>query len=317
MKIALIIDKSQTYIDLQKDIMLAKWELAPADTKKINGFGAAGIATLFGPAPASILHLEDIDQVKKLVVDMTETIKKDKLGKSVGKGLIIYTQVARNSTKKLEKLVTDSNGEVIFSKINSKDTMGPGPRLISDLNFSREVKDYLIDYVGQDYENLVPIVRDFSDYTKSEQRKVTLEEVYIRLPQAQGSVPPWEIEKPLMAGRTSEMISMFRRIDQSSDLLVVLAILKNKMQLAYRVSFLIANDREITQEKISEVLDVTNGYPLKLAIQSAKNIGLVRLQKAVELLAHLETHVKGGGATAGDVTMEVKLIELQSILRGN
>lgn len=313
MKIALIIDKSRVYIDLQKELIMAEWELETKDTKRMSSLLEAGTPTLFGESPAGIIHLEDIEQVKRFVDDMTAKVKSGKMEASAGRGLIVYTSVPRNSTRKLEKLFTDLDGKVVISKVDSKSTMSAGARLIADMGFSREVREYMLNYVGQDYETLIPIVRSFSDLSKTEQRQISLAEIYIRLPQAPGSVPPWEIEQHLLEGRTTEMIRVFRRVHQNSDLLVVLAILRNKFQLAYRAGMLAQSG--IAQSRIAEILDVKDGYPLKLAIQNAKNFGTVKLQAAVELLAHLETSVKGGSATDSAVEMEVKLIELQSILR--
>lgn len=313
MKIALIIDKSQVYIDLQKELIMAEWELETKDTKRMKSLLDAGAPTLFGESPAGIIHLEDIVQVKRFVEDMTAKIKKNTMESTAGKGLIVYTTVGRNSTRKLEKLFTDLDGKVIVSKVDSKSTMSAAARLIADMGFSKDVRDYMLNYVGQDYEALIPIVRSFSDLTKTEQRQITLAEIYIRLPQAPGSVPPWDIEKPLLEGQTTEMLKIFRRVHQSTDLLVVLFILKNKFQLSYRAGVLAESG--LSQSRIAEVLDVKDNYPLKLAIQNARNFGTVKLQAAVELLANLETAVKGGSATPNDVEMEVKLIELQSILR--
>lgn len=313
LKLALVIDKSKSYTDFQKERILKDWGILPSELKKVTGLSQVGGSTLFGKSPTALMVISDTDEVKNLVKALEEVSSIDSV---IGEGLIIMTSVARTSTKKLETLVAALGGEVVIAKPGAKDGMSTGEKLINDLGFAPEVKNYLLAYVGDDYEALIPIARSLSEIPKEQHKRITVEDIYIRLPKAPGAVPPWEIEKPLFADNISKTIEVFRRIHQNSDLLVVLFVLKNKMTLAYRAGAMIEANPRISSADVAAALGVTDNYPLKLAMGQHKRYGLEKLEKIAQLLADTERKVKGGSAMPGDVTMEIMLVEFQRILRG-
>lgn len=316
LKLALVIDKSKSYTDFQKERILKDWGVLPSELKNVTGLSQVGGFTLFGKSPTALMVISDTDEVKVLVKAFEEIQQASTIESSIGEGLIIMTSVARTSTKKLETLIAALGGEVVIAKPGAKDGMSTGEKLINDLGFTREVKNYLLAYVGDDYEALIPIARSLSEIPKDQHKRITIEDIYIRLPKAPGSVPPWEIEKPLFGGDISKTLEVFRRIHQNSDLLVVLFVLKNKMTLAYRAGAMIESNPRITSVEVADALGVTDNYPLKLAMGQHKRYGLEKLEKLAQLLADTERKVKGGSAMRGDVTMEVMLVEFQNILRG-
>lgn len=314
-KLALIIDKSQSYTDFQKERILKEWNVNPFELKKITSLSEAGGSTLFGKPPTALLTLSDLNEVKDFVEVLTKAKTAGTVEGSVGEGLLIMSPVARTSTKKLEALVEALGGEVVIAKASAKDKMTTGEKLINDLNFTREVKEYILSYVGDDYEALIPIARSLSDLPKESHSRISVEDIYIRLPKAPGAVPPWEIEKPLFAGNLSKTIEIFRRVHQNSDLLVVLFVLKNKMTLAYRAGAILDATPRTSSAVIAEALGVPDNYPLKLAMGYHSKYGIDKLEKLAMLLAETERKVKGGSGTPGDVTMEMMLVEFQQILR--
>jgi DNA polymerase III delta subunit len=315
LKLVLIIDKSQSYINFQKDTILKEWGVESEDLKKVSGLSQVGSSTLFGKAPTALLELTDINSVKDFLKSLTDLNASNSVESSLGEGLIVMSDVSRQSTKKLETLVAELGGSVIIAKPGASEKMSVGEKLVNDLGFTREVKRYILDYVGDDYEALIPIVRGLSDLPKKSHSSVTVEDIYMRLPKAPGSVPPWEIERPLFAGDLTKAIDIFRRVHQNSSLLIVLSILKNKMDLSYRSAAILWDEPSKSSAGIASSLGVQDNYPLKLAIGHAKKYGIIKLQKISELMAETERKVKGGSATPGDVTMELMLVEFQRILR--
>lgn len=315
-KLALILDKSKSYTDFQKEKLLTDWGVASSDLKNITNLSEAGGSTLFGKAPTSLMQVEDTNGIKDLVTSLTAVSDSNSAESVIGEGLIIMSPANRNSTKKLEALVTKLGGQVIVAKASSKDSVSTGEKLINDLGFTREVKDYILSYVGDDYEALIPIARSLSDIPKEAHKKITIEDIFIRLPKAPGSVPPWEIEKPLFAGDLKKTIEIFRRIHKNSDLLVVLFVLKNKITLAHRCAAILENGPRTPSSKIAESLGVADNYPLKLAMGYHSKYGLDKIQRLTHLIAETERKVKGGSAAPGNVTMEMMIVEFQRILRG-
>lgn len=313
-KLALIIDKSKSYVDFQKKRVFENWGQELSESQTISNINDSGAVTLFGDTPVSVLHLDENTDVKKLVDDFTKRLEKTSIEDIVSTGVVITTHVPRTSTKKLEKLVKDVGGELYIAANSGKGNVTEN--IVSELNLNHESKQFLISYIGDDYENAIPIVNTVSKLAKNLQAKITIEDLMIRLPLPPGSIPPWEIEKPLYSGDMSEVIRVYRRVAQNTHYLVILAILKNKFQLAYRISALHHVNPSTTLSDLSENLNVANNYPLKLAFGNAKKYKTEKLKKIIEEIVDTEYKVKGNSAADGSVLMELLLVSINTILKG-
>lgn len=311
LKLALVVDKSDAYIAFQKGRVLEEWGVEASELKNIGRLAEAGGMTLFGGGTASILTLDDADAVKQLATELAE---ESDLVSRVGSGLLILSSVDRRTTKKLETTVADLGGRVYVVK-DSKDKQSNSEKLVSELHLNRSARDFLLAYVGEDYEALVPLVKAISPLAPQHQAAITEEDLFIRLPQAPGAVAPWALEKPLFAGNFNETIDIFRRVSKSSHFLVVLAVLRNKIQLAYRVAALQEAHGALNSAKLAKYLNVPDNYPLKLAMGYSKKYGLARLQKATEEMARTEAAVKGGSGANPAVAMELMLVRVSETLR--
>lgn len=313
MKIALVVDKSQSYLDFQRDRILEKWGVE--ESESVKSFSEVGEATIFGDPPSSIIFVSDINTIKKLVEDLTKAQQNNILDSRLEQGLVITTTVARVSTKKLESFIKEVDGIIVFAKENSKDKTSVTDKLLNETFLNKEVKSFLSNYIGDDYDTLISLLRNISVLSQKQQSKLDVDDIFIRLPQAPGSVPPWEIEKSLMSGNANETIELYRRISQHSHYLVVLSILKNKIQLSWRISSLLNIDPSMSVANIASSLSVPNNYPFKLALESAKKIGYTKLEYCLSVLADTEAKVKGGSSADGNVIMEIALMKILSKLR--
>lgn len=314
MKIALIVDKSQPYLDFQRDRIFTQWNVDDFD--HVKSFSEVGEATIFGEPPASAIFLNDINSVKKIYEDLAQAEKSNILESRLSQGLIMTTTVARVSTKKLESFIKDNGGIVVFAKENSKDKTNVTDKLLNETSLNREVKKFLSEYIGDDYETLVSLLRNISVLSPKQQNKLEVEDMFIRLPQSPGSVAPWEIEKPLMSGDANSTIELYRRISQHSHYLVVLSILKNKIQLSWRIASLLSIDSRMSLADSASALGVANNYPFKLATENAKKLGLNKLEYCLSVIADTEADVKGGSSADGNVIMEITLMKILNKLRG-
>lgn len=311
-KICMIIDKSEGYISFQRERILTRWKVDREDAVRINSLSEVGGATLFGDAPTCIIHLENIAAIKKFN-ESAGKFTDDELLSKLSSGLIITTSVARVSTKKTEAIIARLDGE-IFAPPSAKES-SLAMKLVSELNVTRSVRDMLLDYVGDDYDILIPIVDSLSSIPKNLHPKITQEDIYARFPQSPGSVAPWLIEKPLMAGNTDKTIDLFRRINQHSNYLVVIAIIRNKLQMAYRIAAMLADNPRISDNDLVASLDLKNPKVLGFAKSTARSCGVETLQRAVMIIARAESQVKGGSAAPNIAVIEKMLIELCLTLR--
>lgn len=314
-KLAVIIDKSDSYISFQKSNVLKQWGIDEAEVETIDSFGRVGEETIFGDAPAAVMSVNVLDSWKKLFKDMEKSQQNDELKAKVQHGFIITTNLARNSTKKLEELVKSLGGEVVVAKESAKDKTNVAAKMISVLSLSSEANSFLLDYAADDYDSLIPVIQSLSEVPVTQQKKISIEDLLIRLPRPPGSIPPWEIEKPLFAGNADETIKTYRRIVNHNHYLVVLSILKNKIVLAWRISALLENNPRMSESQISAALGVPNNYPFKLSFGTAKKVGFEKMSGVLQIIADTESQVKGGSSASSSVIMEIALMKILGKLK--
>lgn len=309
--IILIVEKSDVYSDYLKSEYLNEWNVSIGDVKKIEKLDEAGGKTLFGEAPPSILTVSTPAKVKELVKDLENAIKKEKLEEYIENGLIIIAKVNRVSTKKLETIVKNNNGKIEVLEKNENIPI----KILNTVHLTSEVRNFLLEYVGDDFESLIPLVRILKKSPPHIQKKATIESVYLRLPKPPGSVPPWEVENALFEKDLNKAIDVFRRIDRSSSFLVVLSMLKNKFMIAYRIAALLAENPNFTDVQITKILNMPNNYYYKKIKQISIKYKIEKLEKIVELLIETENNVKGAVNIKGSIQMEVSLIKLNQLLK--
>lgn len=313
MKLALILDKSSAFRDFQRASILKQWQ-SDTDVQRVNSLDEVGQETIFGNPPTAVMELDDISTVKKLVKDL-ESSSKNELNHKLQYGLVLVSGANRNSTKKLEQIVNHLGGRVILAKESSKDKSSVTTKLLSNLSLGRSEKRFLEDYVAEDYDSLLSLLRSLETLTPKQQSMITVSDLMIRLPQPPGSIPPWEIEKPLMQGDVPETISVYRRIILHSHPLVVLSVLRNKIQLMWRIAALEYYHSITDRAQLSAALSVSNSYALKLAQNMSQQLGLSICQKLTELIAQAETDLKGGSQADDSVTMELLLVQIAKQVR--
>jgi len=333
MRLAFIADKSEAYTAFERDRVLKEWDVERSGTRVIAQLDEAGIASLFGDAPVSILQFDSKEQIKA-TVEKLKVATDDAVARYGAPGLIMLTNVERNSTKALEKLVNDLGGEVILSKESgSKDS--PALKLLNELKLSRDAKEFLTNHAGDDYGSILGLVKTLGDLNPKQQAAVSIEDLMVRLPSPPGAVPPWEIEPAILSGNVTKAIEVFRRVAKTSSLLVVLAILKNKFKLVFKIASLLESDPRLTASAVAKLLSPTppaadatkaqkelyekaatkDNYPLKLAMDTAKRVGVLKATRIIELIATTERKVKSGAGGDPMVQMESMLVQISSLAK--
>lgn len=311
-RIALIIDKSPSYLSYQVGEVLKSWGMEKESPDRVSSLSAVGVESLFDGVPCALMEITDLESWKKLsaAAEKLYADSPDDFIAKVEHGLIITTTVSRASTKKLEALVSTMSGDVITAKANAKDNTNVTGKLLRNLSIPRQVENFLVEFAAEDYDSILSVVASISTLPPQHQKRLTVDDVIIRLPSSPGSTPPWEIEKPLMKGDVPGTIEMYRRITNRSHGLVVLSIIKNKFTLSWRVAALLAVDSKMTSAAIAAALDVPNNYPLKLAIGTATRCGVETLTNVLTTVLAAESDVKGGSSAASGAVMENMLVKV-------
>lgn len=315
MQFMLIADKSQAYVDMQREMTLDSWGAEPAAIQKIAHVGESGGATLFGDEPVSILHLEKAEHVHGTVASLEQSVKNNTLDDMIGSGLIITTNVAQQSLKKLNALVEQQGGTVVTPLHVSKDRDSPAAKLLRTLNLRTDVRQVILDYVGDDYDSLIPIVRGLSDIPKNKHRAITVEHMMLRLPQTPGVIPIWEVWNNMERGNLRGAVKAYRRLPSSASMGVVIHI-KNTLGIAYRVAGVLEHNPKTTKDELKVITDVKSTFRLDKITKLAKANTTKRLSRALETVSTTEQRLKGGWPQSMTTeTVEIMLVTLQRILR--
>lgn len=307
-RLALIVDKSHAYINFQKDSVRQSWDMNDVDIRHVTHVEQAGGTTLFGNSPQAHVWLKDGDAVN----DANQALQwhdGDSFQQKFPSGVVLMSDVSQSKTKTLTKTVEKLGGVVYATP--SSDKMKLPERLVRSTHVNADARDFLVDYVGEEYDTLIPLIRSIMTLDSRQQHRLTVEQLSNRLPQPPGSVPPWEIEKPLFAGDTAKALDILHRVSKnSSRYLIVLKILRNKVNLLFRVAALLSDDASLTQQDIAHTLDEANNYGLKLAMQRARSMGLDKTAELARLTSHYNTQICGGSPVCGTLLMEAMIIDI-------
>lgn len=311
--LAIVLDKSDAFIGYQKEKFFDQWAVKPEDVKKVSSIGEAGGMSLFGGDSVSLLRLDDTDGVKKLAEDLA-AMDVATLERKVSKGLFVICTVARTSTKKLEAAAVKAGASVVIAAAAKNEKMSTAEKLLQEINLNNAARSFLLAYVGDDYEAVIPIVKTISSLPWEKQRLVSDQDLFLRMPQAPGAVAPWTLEQPIMRGDLNTTLDVFRRVSAHSHYLVVLAVLRNKMTAGYKMSALLDLNPRLTDQELAEATG-SNPRSVWAVKKFHKSHGTAKLELALKEVAKTEANVKGGSAAPPMVAMELMLVRLTEILR--
>lgn len=311
MRLALIVDKEEAYVSFQREELLREWAVDRGAIERAKSLTTPPSPSLFGDTPL-VLHELTTPVEGKAAAEAFAKQSAKTLPEAYPSGLIIYTsKLNRNQTKKLEGLVKALGGQVLAP--GGKDDAPLGLRLVNSLKLSREVKDFLLAYVGENHEVLLPLASTLRRLPEAQQARVTVEDMIVRMPQPPGAVLPWTLEEPLLRGEVERVVELARRIDAHSHKLVWVKLLLNKFTNYYKVGAVLAANPRLSDEEVTTAL----GLPARgfyFTKRTVKAYPLPTLEAALLLLVKLEEDLKGGSTADQEVLAEVALVSLCYLL---
>lgn len=313
MPLTLIVDKSVAYTSSEK----SRWirEHGYTDVVSLDNVEYVGTVTLMGDIPAAIINITDSKQVKSINEFLKKKSKSGGLQEWASNGVLMVTNLGRNVTKGLEGTIIKNGGEVVTAKENSKEKSSETlERILSEYNLNPDVENYLRNYCGDEYDKAIPFLTAVGKLSQKLQYHVSVEQAAIRLPFPEGSIPPWEIEKPLFRGTATETVRVLRRVMQDSHPLVILSILIGKISLARNIAASKTGYNHVQLASVASMLGVPNNYPFKLASESADRYGYEKLTCVLKKLYETQAAVKGEIPLPPKEVTEVAILEIYSIL---
>lgn len=306
-KFSVIIDSSNTWVDHHAArISAALSKERGVEVERPESLSMVGKDSLFGDPGVSLMTLKTPEEVKSFVAGW-ESLSEESIREIIEYGLVVACTTDRRSTKKLEA-IAHKHGELLLSKESKNDN--PAQLMLEKTNLKPQVKSYILDRVGEDYHQVVPVINDISILPEKLQAKIGIEDIALRMPLPPGSIKPWEIEKPIMSGDVADTIATLRRVVVNSHPLVVIKLMQNKISLMLRIASVRENDSSLSKDDVAAALGAKNDYPFKLAYESSSRRSFAKIQKAAETLSALEENLKGGSRASQDVLVEVAMVQV-------
>lgn len=311
-KIVFIVDGSQQYLDSEVRRVCEEWGLKTGDIKQLNQWtiGCANVKSLFSKPQAVLLNLTEGNSLK----DFVQLISSDKIVQNsfkepnwFGSGVIIIATKAQGISK-IEKLVNSSGG-TIKKKRKPEEVK---KELLDKINVPHNLKSFLYDYVGRDYEQLLNCIKNINLLDDSKRKSLTMEELLVYLPRKKGSIPPWEFSNEMIKGvsNTTNTLDKLRRTLENDHPLIALTFIKKKINDLYYNQVLIESGVTSYEER-AEILNI-NKWVVKNMLRDI-HPNLSTLENLSMLIADKEQEIKGD-KYIHNLGLEIELLVTKIIL---
>lgn len=290
-KITFIMSDSPAYLHDEVIRTYKDWGFTTSTVKTVEEWSHSLVGSsvsLFGDVSMVHLDLSDQHKLKAFVNLISDKKEKDFFeGHWFGPGLIITTTYARGA-KKIEALVEASGGKV------AKKAKPAEMRklLLGRINLNNDTRAFSEAYVGDDYDMLISVVNELSKLNKDEQNSITPDELIVKLPIQQGSVPPWDFINPMLEGNSKDAVELFQRAIISTNILVPMMLARKKLQLLYRLKVL-QLDGVWKSDEQAKILGEANGPNIWITSKASRSVSLETAEYLAKLSLVTEANLKG------------------------
>lgn len=259
----------------------------------------------------------------------------------VGQGLFIILDI-KTTTKVYKSFKTFLDKLGVRIQEPSKDKKEEVTSLIEELHLAHDMELFLYDFIGEDYESLLPIVANLKKLTLEERTNLTYDELLSRLPSISGKVTPWGdfttkkqgLDDLAMAGNLGGALDLLRRVDEGGmNPLVYSGWYVKKVSQVLQLKLLMSI---INMEDSAHVLGLASpvyygtkgkdpynnksGYPTKLMIDKARRVDILHAMALLEVLPSLYSRMRGDTSQPYNFTpyecMENMVIQTSRVFSG-
>lgn len=299
-KLIFIMADSEAYLRDEVLRVVSEWGLTKNNLKTVEDWNLSfsnSTVSLFGDVSITHLDLTDGNKLKSFVSLIDNKTQKDNFKDDnwFGAGLIITSTHAKGS-KKIETLVEKTGGTVI-KKAKPAEMK---KILMSRIQVSRESKEFLDAFVGDDYQILVGIVNQIESMPEEKQKQLKVEDLIVRLPTKPGSLPPWEFVNPMLGGNAKKAIELYERAVEGSHVLVTMKLARTKLQMLYRLKILLMS-RVTKSADQAEALGERNGPNIWITAKVAQRLSLETTEYLARLALETEANLKGASRIDPDL----------------
>lgn len=290
-RLSFIMSDSEAYLRDEVLKVIKEWGFNKSNVTHVEEWNptlASGAISLFGDISITHLDLSDNNKLKAFVSLMRDK-KSEHLfeGNWYGEGLIITSTHARG-TKKIEDVVKAAGGSV-----QKKAKPAEMKKILLGRTFlEKDAKDFLDSYAGDDYQILIGVINQIEKMEKDEQKKLTIDDLIVRLPSKPGSLPPWEFVNPMLEGNADKAIELYERSVEGSHVLVTMQLARRKLQLLYRLRLLQSAGMYKSQDQ-AKIVGERNGPNIWITAKVAQRLDVATTEYLAKLALHTEAGLKG------------------------
>lgn len=301
MNLHLIVNSSKSYLYYLREEKFREWGLGGQELRFAGSIAQANMVNMFGANKPSKIELQDKAAVDKLFKEL-ETIDATKITQPI----VISTAVPIPSTKKLQAKIIELGGTVDARNKTEQKTMGA--EMLRGLKLQSAVKDFLVDWAGEEPESLIGVVRFLRGLAPEKQSKVSVDIVLMQLSKDKGELSLFDLEGPILRGKTIEAIATSRRV----PLAPAAFTLYNKLQTLYKAAKLLEIEPSISDDVMTDSLGLA-GRAVKFIRPTAKRIGSEKLQEMVNIAVQFDTERKNGASQVQD-RFEIVIYKLCEVI---
>lgn len=303
MKLAFVSDPASAYLThIQKEIV-GEWsrEDDSVEVKALESMDDSYGNDLFGESPLCSYQMETKADIEALVAFLEGKTSED-VAQDFSNGLVVLSSATKNATKKLAEQIKRLGGSIYVAEKTKLDTT---KSIVNELNLTKECKDFLVDYVGEEYQNLIALIESISDIPARLHPKITVEHLEIRLPHPPGEIPLWKLEDPLVQNNSPKFFEYLPRIlSKNGSEPMVSSYLLNRLRF---MLFIKVSDGSIQD---IQALTGLKGYPLKKAQTNATKFSYKSLSHGVEIMTDCDRDLKGGSRAPKQMILTNAVLEL-------
>lgn len=301
MKLHLIVNSSKSYLSYLREEKFREWGVGGQELRSAGSITQANMVNMFGGNKPSKIELQDKVSVDRLFKEL-ESFDATKLTQPI----VITTPVPIPSTKKLQSKILEIGGSV--DSRNKAEQKSMGTEIFEGLKLQHEVKEFLIDWAGQEPESLIGVIRFLRGLSPEKQGKVSIDIVLMQLAQDRGELSLFDLEGPILKGRTIEAISISRRVPLAPSA----HTLYNKLQTLYKTARLIEIEPNIKDSEITDCLNLA-GRAVNFIRPTARRIGSEKLKEMVDVILAFDSARKNG-AIGVEARFEIVIYKLCEII---
>ena len=315
-KLFLLINPNESFLeDKVVEILDNNFNTTLSKCRKIDTWnvGISKENNLFLEPEVIVLNLTDKNKLKQF----TELVDNKKVTEFndnswIGAGVIIYTTHTQGA-KKIETLCKKYNGNIQLKQTSQEHKLA----ILNELGFTQQQKDFLSNYVGEDFTLLLNIKKGVKNKTVEEIQDLSLYDLYLFLPQKPGSVPPWEVVELVLQCKKSEAIKRLTRVLEHTHPLVIMVFLKQKIDLLYKVTTLRLTGIS-DKDSIVRILNLKNAYSLISINKMMRKPNYETTEYLLKLVAISEQELKGSQNIKDlNTYMEILLMKIMLAIESN